>query len=79
MSIDGTIPTIRVITVDPHPLVREGIRQSLSVDPALEVVAEASDVTAAMLASLQHQNDVLILNAFLPQKDIFQVLREYKR
>ncbi len=79
MSVDATIPTIRVITVDPHPLVREGIRQSLSVDPTLEVVAEASDVTAAMLASMQHQNDVLILNAFLPQKDIFQVLRDYKR
>lgn len=57
-------PAIRVVLVDDHPLVREGIRQALS-GPGFEVVGEAGDGQAA-LGIEQATPDVVILDINLP-------------
>lgn len=55
---------IRVLLVDDHPLVREGIRQALS-GPGFAVIGEANDGAQA-LALTGEQPDVIILDINLP-------------
>ena len=38
-----TLPKIRILLVDDHSVVRQGLRMFLSLDPDLEVVGEASN------------------------------------
>ena len=39
-----------IIVVDDHPLFRRGVIQLLKMDPSFNVVAEAGDFEAAMVA-----------------------------
>ena len=70
---------IRVVVVDSHPIVREGLRQFLEANGGCAVVAEAGDGEAALFASENHEHDVLLLNAVLPGSDVFEVIRTYKK
>lgn len=45
--------TIRLLLVDDHPLVREGLRARLATDPRIVVVGEAGDATEALKALAQ--------------------------
>ena len=46
----GRMSRIRVLIVDDHPVVRDGLRGMLSDEPELEVVGEAEDGEAALAA-----------------------------
>ncbi|MGL6019839.1 MAG: response regulator [Gibbsiella quercinecans] len=52
----------KVVIVDDHPLMRRGIKQLLALDPAFNVVAEASNGTEAIAMVLQHEPDVVLLD-----------------
>lgn len=56
---------IRIVIVDDHPLVREGIRQALSV-PGFEVVAEAGTGDEGVALATAHGPDVVIMDINLP-------------
>lgn len=53
---------IRVVLVDNHRLVRQGLRSLLDPDPDFEVVAEAGDGAQGLRAVAEHQPDVVILD-----------------
>jgi DNA-binding NarL/FixJ family response regulator len=59
-------PTIRVMLVDDHALVREGISQILDKEPDITVIGEAErgDLALEMLESLQP--DVVLLDVRMP-------------
>lgn len=61
--------TVRLIIVDDHPVVRQGLRGMLSTDPTLEVVAEAAtgEDALALIASLQP--DVVLMDLRMPGMD----------
>ena len=44
----GAVSAIRLIIVDDHPVVRDGLRGMLAGDPGLEVIGEASDGAEAL-------------------------------
>ncbi len=48
MSATQAVMTIRVLLVDDHPLVREGIAARLGSEPDIEVVGEAGDAVSAL-------------------------------
>jgi len=57
---------IRVMIVDDHAVVREGIRTVLNGDPGLAVIAEAADgAQAVVLAGAEHP-DVVLLDITMP-------------
>lgn len=70
---------IKVVVVDSHPIVREGLRQFLESNGGCEVVAEAGDADAALYASTNHKHDVLLTNANIPGSDVFEFIAKFKK
>lgn len=56
----------RIVIVDDHDLVREGIRAILEKEPAFEVVGETGDGQDAIRTVARLQPDVLLLDINLP-------------
>jgi DNA-binding NarL/FixJ family response regulator len=69
----------RIIVVDSHPLVREGLRSSFGHDDRFEIVAECPDVQAAITAGQRHSHQIMIVGAVLSGANIFDALRSCKR
>ena len=59
-------PAIRVVVVDDHPVVREGLRSFLSSRDGIEVVGEAGDATSAVEVVTDHRPDVVVLDLVMP-------------
>lgn len=58
-------PPARLLLVDDHPIVREGLRAYLALQPGLEVVAEAADVTGALSLIGDTKPDLVLLDVEL--------------
>jgi DNA-binding NarL/FixJ family response regulator len=60
--------TIRVLTVDDHPLLREGINGTVNAQPGMSVVAEAADGDEAIASYRTHRPDITLMDLRLPKK-----------
>ncbi len=63
---DGRMEAIRILLADDHPIVREGYLRLLERQPALSVVAEASDGEAALAAFVAHAPDIVLMDLSMP-------------
>ena len=70
---------IKVVVVDSHPIVREGLRQFLEKDGGCVVTAEAGDTEAALYACEKYPHEVLLMSASLPGSDIFEFIKSFKK
>ncbi len=61
-----TAPAIRVLCVDDHRLMREGIVRVVGLQPDMLVVAQASNGEEAVEQFLQHRPDVTLMDLQLP-------------
>jgi DNA-binding NarL/FixJ family response regulator len=68
----------RVLVVDDHPLLREGIIQLLNRDPELTVCGEASTVTAADAAVTALEPDLLVLDLRLGSDDTIEFIKSLR-
>ncbi len=71
--------TTRVLIADPHPLMRVGIRNTLSKYQDLEVVGEATNGDKALEISLALHPDILFLDSDIPGLKAIQVISKLKR
>ena len=55
-------PTLTVMIVDDHPLMRRGIRQLLALEPRLDVIAEANNGTEALAEARRLAPDIILLD-----------------
>lgn len=60
---------IRVLIVDDHSVVRQGLRMFLSLDPELEVVGEAADGVEAVAEAHELLPDVVLMDLLMPEMD----------
>ena len=58
----------RVVIADDHPIFREGLRISLSTAPDLQVVGEAATGEDAVVATLELQPDVVLMDLQMPTR-----------
>lgn len=63
---------IRILVVDDHPVVREGLVAMLSVAEDFEVVGEAGDGNAAVARASETAADVVLMDIELPPTDGIQ-------
>jgi DNA-binding NarL/FixJ family response regulator len=72
-------PGTRVLVVDDHTLVREGLRELIASKPGFVVVGEAADGLAAVEAAAQLRPDVVVMDVWLPKLSGILALVEMRR
>lgn len=70
---------IRLLLVDDHPVVREGLVAILSTQPDFFIVGEAGDGKTALAFANQQQPDVILLDLEMPGQDGVETLRALRR
>lgn len=66
---------IRVLIVDDHPMVRQGLRTFLELQDDIVVVGEAGDGKKALAAWEETQPDVILLDLAMPRMNGLEFLR----
>ncbi|MQA98125.1 MAG: response regulator [Streptosporangiales bacterium] len=74
----GVADDIGVLIVDDHPVVREGLRTFLAVQPGLRVAGEAGDGEEAVRRAAELGPDVILLDLKLPDTYGISVLRRLR-
>lgn len=67
---------IRVLIVDDHPVVRDGLRGMFSGEPGFEVAGEAADGGEAVALARSLQPDVILMDLHMPNVDGVSAIRQ---
>ena len=70
-----TTPAIRILIVDDHPIVRDGIRGMFTGDERFQVIGEASDGQEAINRARVDTPDVVLMDLRMPGVDGVQATR----
>ena len=62
-------PTIRVLIVDDHSVVRMGLRMFFELQPDIEVVGEATDGSEGVAMARRLEPDVVLMDLLMPNMD----------
>jgi DNA-binding NarL/FixJ family response regulator len=63
----SNVQTIRVLTVDDHPLMMAGISGEINAQPDMRVVAQASDGDEALQLFRMHRPDITLMDIRMPK------------
>jgi len=69
-------PARRVLIVDDHPIVRQGLRRMIDLEPDLSVCGEAQNEREARKAIRELEPDVVIVDISLAQGDGLELVRD---
>jgi DNA-binding NarL/FixJ family response regulator len=69
---------IRVLVVDDHAVVREGLRTFLELQDGIAVVGEAADGEQAVAQATQLEPDVILMDLVMPRLDGIGAMRELR-
>ncbi len=72
-------PTIKVLLVDDHHVVREGLRRILELDDGISVIGEARSGEEAIVKAVSLSPDVIIMDLKMPGMDGIAATREIKQ
>ena len=72
----ATAGRIRVMLVDDHPIMRNGLRDTLEAAGRFEVVGEAEDGAEAVRTVEEIGPEVIVMDVIMPQKDGIDACRE---
>jgi DNA-binding NarL/FixJ family response regulator len=68
----------RILLVDDHPMMREGVRQRISRETDLAVCAEASSAAEALDAITKHHPDMVIADVAMAGKNGIELVKDLK-
>ncbi len=66
----------RVMIVDDHPIMRDGLRDALDSEEDFEVVGQAADGAEAVRSAQSLQPDVIVMDVMMPNKNGVDACRE---
>lgn len=69
---------IRVLAVDDHQIVREGVKRLLAESPDIRVIAEARSGAEALAQLAREPADVVLLDVAMPGTSFVETLRELR-
>lgn len=67
---------VRVMVVDDHPIMRNGLRDALDDEPDFDVVGLAADGVEAVRTAQRVEPDVVVMDVMMPEKDGVEACRE---
>jgi len=71
-----SVPKLRVILADDHPVVRDGLAAIINQQPDMQVVAEAADGEEAIALFHREQPNVMVLDLRMPKCDGVAVVEQ---
>lgn len=71
--------TIRILLVDDHPIVRQGLKTLLEGHSGWEVIGEASDGAEAVEKAKDLNPDVMVLDVTMPKMNGLEACRVLRR
>jgi two-component system, NarL family, response regulator LiaR len=69
---------IRILVVDDHAVVREGLRAFLALQDGFEIVGEAADGEEALQRAAELDPDVILMDLVMPGRDGVSAMRELR-
>ena len=75
---EGPQQKIRIVVVDDHPVVRQGLVAILSYEQDLQVVGEAADGQEAVRVILEQKPAVVLLDLRLPILSGIEVMKQVR-
>ncbi len=69
---------IKVLLVDDHPVVRDGLRRIQELDPRILIVGEAATMLSAVEAAVRLEPDLVLMDVRLPDGDGIEACRQIK-
>src|SRR5687768_1075562 len=75
MSEDAMPDVIRLLLVDDHTILRQGLKQLLAMDPKIEICGEAENGEDAILKSLILKPDIILMDINLPKVNGYESSR----
>ena len=72
----ASVSRIRVMVVDDHPIMRDGLRDVLEASGRFEVVGLAEDGEEALKTVEGLQPQVIVMDVIMPNKDGIDACRE---
>ncbi len=70
---------IRVLIVDDHTVVRDGLQALITAEPGMQVVGSAADGVEAVSMARELKPDVILLDLVMPRMDGVQTILEIKK
>ena len=71
-------PAKRVLIVDDHPMMRQGLAQLIDNEPDLRVGGEADSAAAALDLVIAQKFDLVLLDVSLPDKNGLEVIKDIR-
>lgn len=72
---DADPSLVRLLIVDDHPVVRDGLRGMFAAEPGIEVVGEAASGPEAVTRTVTHDPDVVLMDLRMPGGDGVSAIR----
>ncbi len=69
---------IRVLVVDDHAIVREGLRWLITTEPGMELIGEAANGVEAVVKASDLHPDVILMDLVMPRMDGITAIAEIK-
>jgi DNA-binding NarL/FixJ family response regulator len=77
--LETSLPMVRVLCVDDHAVLIEGLKSQFNIDRQLKCVASLDSAEGLNDAVVTHHPDVVLLDIDMPGPDVFQVVDRLHR